>query len=114
MVFFDRRQPMGSVTQSYLRSNSVIFTKFQTKDMGPLLHFIGIEIAKSVKEISLYQRKNVLDMLSKASMLKIADAPINPNLKLSDQRSSLRERFMRLIRKLNYFTVPVYRPVYRF
>ena len=38
--------------------------KFHTKKLG--LYFLGIEVAQSKKEIFLFQRKYVLNMLSEA------------------------------------------------
>ena len=86
-----------------------IYSKnFQTKDLGPLRHFLEIEIARSKKSTSLSQWKYILDILSEAGMLgcKYAETPMDPILKLLlDQRKLLEDqgRYMRLVRKLKLF-----------
>ena len=57
--------------------------KIQTKDLGSLKYFLGIEVARS-KDILLSQRKYVLNLLSEAGMLgsKSIDSRMNVNTKL--------------------------------
>ena len=43
------------------------FSHFQTKDLGKLKYFLGIEIAQSNSGIVLSQRKYVLDILEETS-----------------------------------------------
>ena len=67
--------------------------KHQTKDLGSLKYFLGIEVAWSKKSILLSQRKYVLDLLSEAGMLgcKSVDFSMDVNMKLlPNQRSFLR------------------------
>ena len=63
-------------------------TKFQTKDLGVLKYFLGIEIAQGKKGIFLSQRKYVLDLLSETGMIgyKPCDTPmiLNSKLQLKD------------------------------
>ena len=42
-----------------------LFQNFQTKDLGPLRYFLGIEVAQSKSDIVIFQRKYVLDILKK-------------------------------------------------
>ncbi|XP_043700108.1 uncharacterized mitochondrial protein AtMg00810-like [Telopea speciosissima] len=53
---------------------------FQMKDLGALRYFVGIEVLRSTKGISLSQRKYVLSLLSETSML--AFKPINTPMDL--------------------------------
>ncbi|RVX21015.1 Retrovirus-related Pol polyprotein from transposon RE2 [Vitis vinifera] len=61
-----------------------LFTHFQTKDLGKLKYFLGIEIAQSSSGVVLSQRKYALDILEETGMLdcKPVDTPMDPNVKL--------------------------------
>ncbi|RVW31623.1 Retrovirus-related Pol polyprotein from transposon RE1 [Vitis vinifera] len=54
-----------------------LFTHFQTKDLGKLKYFLGIEIAQSSSGVVLSQRKYALDILEETGMLdcKPVDTP---------------------------------------
>jgi hypothetical protein len=54
------------------------------KDLGELCYFLGIEVARSKKEVVLSQQKYVLNLLNDTEMLKCrpASTPIDPNHKL--------------------------------
>nr|CAN81940.1 hypothetical protein VITISV_007358 [Vitis vinifera] len=87
-----------------------LFTHFQTKDLGKLKYFLGIEIAQSSSGVVLSQRKYALDILEETSMLdcKPVDTPMDPNIKLiPGQEEPLRDpgRYRRLVGKLNYLTI---------
>lgn len=83
---------------------------FQTKDLGKLKYFLGIEVAQSKIGIVISQRKYVLDLLEETSMLdcKPMDTPMDPNVKLvPGQGEPLKdpERYRRLVGRLNYLTL---------
>ena len=61
-----------------------LFNHFQTKDLGKLKYFLGIEIAQSNSGVVMSQRKYVLDILKETGMLdcKPIDTPMDPNVKL--------------------------------
>ena len=71
-----------------------LFSHFQTKDLGKLKYFLGIEIAQSNSDVVMYQRKYVLDILEEIDMLdcKPVDTPMDPNVKLiPEQGKPLRD-----------------------
>ena len=87
-----------------------LFTHFQTKDLGKLKYFLGIEIAQSSSGMVLSQRKYALDNLEETGMLdcKPVDSPMDPNVKLiSGQGEPLGNhgRYRRLEGKLNCLTI---------
>ena len=57
---------------------------FQTKDLGNLKYFLGIEVAQSKEGVVISQRKYALDILKETGMIdcKPLDCPMNPNQKL--------------------------------
>ena len=87
-----------------------LFSHFQTKDLGKLKYFLGIEVAQSNSGVVISQRKYTLDILTDTGMLdcKPVDTPMDPNVKLvPSQGELLRDpgRYRRLIGKLNYLTI---------
>ena len=61
-----------------------LFNHFQTKDLGKLKYFLGIEIAQSNSGVVMSQRKYAYDILEETGMLdcKPVDTPMDPNVKL--------------------------------
>ena len=83
---------------------------FQTKDLGKLRYFMGIEVAQSKDGILLSYRKYTMDILEEIGLLgvKPIDTPMNPNVKPlpnNGEPSSDLGRYRRLDGKLNYFRV---------
>uniref|UniRef100_A0A2N9FSC6 Reverse transcriptase Ty1/copia-type domain-containing protein n=1 Tax=Fagus sylvatica TaxID=28930 RepID=A0A2N9FSC6_FAGSY len=65
-----------------------LHAEFKLKDLGNLKYFLGLEVARSAKGISLCQMKYALDVLSDSGMLgsKPVVTPMEQNLKLSQSR----------------------------
>ena len=60
------------------------FSRFQTKDLGKLNYFLGIEITLFNSGVVMSWRKYVLDILEETGMLdcKPINTPMDPNVKL--------------------------------
>ncbi|KAK2418425.1 putative mitochondrial protein [Trifolium repens] len=87
-----------------------LFQNFQTKDLGPLRYFLGIEVAQSKSGIAISQRKYALDILEETGLTdcKPVDTPMDPNVKLLPNQGepySDPGRYRRLVGKLNYLTM---------
>ena len=90
--------------------NQHLFSHFQTKELGKLKYFLGIEVAQSNSRLVISQKKYTLDILADTGMLncKPVDTPMYPNVKLVlGQGEPLRDprRYQRLVGKLNYLTI---------
>ncbi|XP_031101938.1 uncharacterized protein LOC116005841 [Ipomoea triloba] len=87
-----------------------LFQHFETKDLGKLKYFLGIEVAQSNQGIHVSQRKYVLDILEETGMTncKPVDTPMDPNVKLLPRQGELLSdpsKYRRLVGKLLYLTI---------
>ena len=85
----------------------VLATKFEVKDLGQIRYFLGMEVARSRKEISISQRKYVLDLLTETGMLgcKPSNTPIKARKRTkSDGKLVDRERYQQLVGRLIYLS----------
>ena len=110
VVYVDDIVITGNDPKKISQLKEHLFSHFQTKDLGKLKYFLGIEVAQSENGIIISQRKYALDILKETSMLdcKPADSPMDPNLKLLPNQGetySNPERYRRLVGKLIYLTI---------
>jgi hypothetical protein len=89
---------------------STLYDIFRLKDLGTLKYFLGLEIARYTKGISVSQRKYSLEILQDSSLLasKPVSFPMEQNLKLSRVVGSLLSNptsYSRLIGRLLYLTI---------
>ena len=87
-----------------------LFSHFQTKDLGKLKYFLGIQVAQFNSGVVISQRKYTLDILTDTGILncKPVDTLMDPNVKLVPGQGELLrdpERYRRLVGKLNYLTI---------
>ncbi|KAL6323033.1 hypothetical protein AAG906_023651 [Vitis piasezkii] len=119
VVYVDDIVITGSDQNGIQKLKQRLFTHFQTKDLGKLKYFLGIEIAQSSSGVVLSQRKYALDILEETGMLdcKPVDTLMDPNVKLiPGQGEPLGDpgRYRRLVGKLSYLTITrpdIYFPV---
>ena len=86
-----------------------LHSQFQTKNLGMLKFFLGVEVMRSMRGILLSQRKYVLDLLYETGKLgaKLCSTPMTPNVQITKEGELFEdpERYRRLVEKLNYLTV---------
>ncbi|RDX86712.1 hypothetical protein CR513_31925, partial [Mucuna pruriens] len=80
-----------------------LFSHFQTKDLGHLKYFLGIEIAQSKEDIIISQRKYALDILQETSVsnCRPIDSPMDPNMKLMAPCVDHWATVLRILRYIN-------------
>ncbi|RVW87314.1 Retrovirus-related Pol polyprotein from transposon RE2 [Vitis vinifera] len=89
------------------RLKKVLATEFEVKVLGQMQCFLGMEVAKSRKGISISQRKYVLDLLTETGMLgcKPNDILIKARNRMeSDGKPVDREKYQRLVGRLIYLS----------
>ncbi|PNX77125.1 retrovirus-related Pol polyprotein from transposon TNT 1-94 [Trifolium pratense] len=110
VVYVDDIVITGDDEEGIKQLKQHLFTHFQTKDLGRLRYFLGIEVAQSKSGIAISQRKYALDILEETGMLdcKPVDTPMDPNVKLIPNQGEPYPnpgQYRRLVGKLNYLTM---------
>ena len=102
VVYVDDIIITGNDQEGIQKLKQHLFYHFQTKDLGKLKYFLGIEVAQSQHGILISQRKYALDILEETGMLdcKPVETSMDPNVKLiPNQREPLSDpsKYRRLI-----------------
>ena len=110
LVYVDDILIANNDPQSVANMKVVLDKQFKLKDMGNLKYFLGLEVARFEKGISLCQRKYVLEVINDVGMLgcKPVKTPIEVNLKLSKDEGKLLAdagMYRRLIGRLLFLTI---------
>lgn len=89
---------------------TLLNSRFCLKDLGDLRCFLGIEVARSKRGISICQRHYALQLVTEAGLLgcKPRTTPMDVNLKLSHEDGELlpdASCYRRLIGRLLYLTI---------
>jgi len=84
VVYVDDIVLTGSDHHGISQVKQHLCQNFQTKDLGKLRYFLGIEVARSNTGIVISQRKYALDILEEIGLMnsKSVDTPMDPNIKL--------------------------------
>nr|CAD1818494.1 unnamed protein product [Ananas comosus var. bracteatus] len=102
------KKPVGCGHEEELcQIKQCLAKEFEIKDLGNLKFFLGMEIERSKKGITVSQRKYVVDLPSETEMLgcKPVETPMDSTVKLDNNDSSApvdKERYQRLVEKLLY------------
>ncbi|KAK8946678.1 hypothetical protein KSP39_PZI006528 [Platanthera zijinensis] len=113
LVYVDDILIIGDDSKGIQAVKQHLSSVFQTKDLGHLRYFLGLEVARRSDGLALSQRKYCLDLLQDAgySGCKPTATPMDSNHKLcahaSDTDLPLQnpEYYQRLVGKLIYLTV---------
>ena len=84
IVYVDEIVNISSNQYGIQKLKQHLFIHFQTKDLGKLKYFLGIELAQSISGVVISQRKYTFDILADIGMLdcKPVDTPMDQNVKL--------------------------------
>ena len=109
-VYVDDINITGSDDAEVAATKAYLAQHFVTRDLSPPRYFLGLEIAYRPGQMSICQRKYVLDLLEETGMMgcKPASSPMEQNVDWWDNATALLEDaglYRRLVGKLIFLTV---------
>lgn len=109
IVYVDDILLTGDDSAEAKRMKQVLAKNFEIKDLGPIKYFLGMEISRSKKGISVSQLKYTIDLLKETGFLrcKPADTPIEANHKLGYEKGEVpvdKGKYQRLVGRLIYLS----------
>ena len=109
-VYVDDIIITGSDDAEVAATKAYLAQHFVTRDLSPPRYFLGLEIAYRPGQMSICQRKYVLDLLKETGMMGCnpASSPIEQNVDWWDNATALLEDaglYRRLVGKLIFLTV---------
>ncbi|KAK8933315.1 hypothetical protein KSP39_PZI015777 [Platanthera zijinensis] len=110
LIYVDDIVITGSNVEGISNLKAFLHSNFQTKDLGPLRYFLGIEVTHDDHSLFICQRKYTLDLLSDLGMSNCGhvDFPLEPGEKSLHAESKpfdSPEKYRRIVGKLNYLTM---------
>ncbi|KAE8666831.1 1-aminocyclopropane-1-carboxylate [Hibiscus syriacus] len=89
IVYVDDMIITGSNIEEIEKLKMDLAKEFETKDLGSMRYFLGMEIARSEEGLVINQCKYVLDLLAETGMLncKPIETPMEPGLKFCRKRT---------------------------
>ncbi|KAL5573167.1 hypothetical protein UlMin_022764 [Ulmus minor] len=110
MVYVDDIIIASNYDLGVVELKKTVDAKFKLKDLGPLRFFLGLEIARSSKGITVSQQPYTLQLLQDMWYLgcRPTTTPMEANMKLSKDEGDIMEDptlYRRMIGKLLYLTI---------
>ena len=109
LIYVDDILITGNNVKDILALKQFLHSHFRIKDLGDLKYFLGIEVSRSNKGISISQRKYALEIFKDGGFLgaKPVSFPMEQNIKLADSGELLKDpsQYRQLVRRLIYLTI---------
>jgi hypothetical protein len=109
LIYVDDILITGNDVNAIAALKQFLHSHCRNKYLGDLKYFLGIEVSRSKKGISISQRKYTMEILKDGGFLgaKPVSFPMEQNMKLSDSGELLKDpsQYRRLVGRLIYLTI---------